>query len=453
MSLQQGYHVNVHAFSSQSEFEEDGDPTDLIYIPIRGVFSSLGSTEGVAVVPKFGQVITFIYQFRKIMRQAISNPNLPMPYIEIDQGEHYLLDRAIRDQPDEVLARYRKLFRDQPANIWPYVNNHFARAWVQDLREKGLDASMAFSAQIRYPHPQNRGGWGRLWSSNAMPGFAETYNIPYPRSYVVEDAAEMAEAFAALGGETVWAKPVFGSGGYTNMRLERPGDIASFYDALIGFGQFEVDGQRMLVEVQEDLRQMFDGVSGLRFGSLQYHGGRILTPGDFTLQRIDDAGQWFGNDYNVQLPEVVTAQLWDIWRKFQAGMKGYYGQENFNDIGGIDFAIAEIPDQDPRVVVVENNGGRQTGASTANAMARLLEVENFPFTGVKINGADGIEVEQIWQLLKEQDLNLMKGQRYGAIPLVWVDGSHMIFIAAESHEVIDGIYNQIQELVNQRGAR
>ncbi|MBD3329766.1 hypothetical protein GF357_04715 [Candidatus Dojkabacteria bacterium] len=444
--------VKLHVSSSQREFEKDGDDRDLYYLPPRVLFAALGADDAWAILPKDEGVQRYASQYRRIVGEAVSNSHLPMKYDCIDQGDLYLLDAAICQQIGEVYEMHRQRFGDRPVRVWPYVNSQEVRQWVQALRCRGLDVSIAFAGQNRFPHPQNRGGWGRLWTDRGTPGFAEMYGIPYPQSYVVNDAAEMTQALAEFDGRAVWAKPVFGSGGYTNMKLRRARDVAQFYERLIGFGQFRVNGQVMPVEIQADLGDMFPNTTGIEFGSLQYLRQRILTPGAFTRQRIDIQGQWYGNDYNVNWGHGVEEQLYDIWDRFRKGMKDF-GGGSFNDIGGIDFAVIDIEDKDPEVVVVENNGGRQTGASPANIMARLMGVEDEAFTAVKIDGADGIEVEQIWNVLVENRLNLMRGQQFGAIPLVWVDGGQMIFIVGESHEAVQETYDQIQNLVFQRGPR
>jgi RimK family alpha-L-glutamate ligase len=180
--------------------------------------------------------------------------------------------------------------------------------------------------------------------------------LPVPRTIVAQNAAEVTQAWEALGRDCV-VKPLFGSRGRDIERFTGPADIARWLAARIG--------RRFVAYLQEYVR----------------HPGwdaRLLVVGDtdFAMRRHAPDGDWRTNVSRGGRPEAFAPPA--SWVELARQAAATLGAE----IGGVDLA----GDDQGRVVVLEVNavpGWRALEAVTAVDVTGAvgLHVANRVFSG------------------------------------------------------------------------
>jgi hypothetical protein len=435
---------NIVAQGSIPEFENDGDDLDRIYLTVRGKQIALGLNGGyessLVILPESLEVREFVTQTESILGEIglTSSETLLVP--ESD----YFLDKAIEGSLELVADR---LCREDRNILWPYANTHLSDSWMEKLSIQGFRISNALPKK-EYKSHQTRSGWGRRISDPDKESFPERYGIPYPISYIAQGQSELIEAYNKVASLTenggVYLKLSASAGGFGVARVESEDGVKSFYDSVRQSGSLYLFGDpdnELDIEVQEE-------ISGIRgFGSLQYLGNRLETPGGISVQLLDGPN-WSGNKFNVLNGKLAERSL-DIFEKFSYGMHEEH-PDDFYGWGGIDLGIVG-QGESPDLVVVENNWGRVTGAHPGIYFAKALGAADRPFMVRKLKPPK-VDAAECWNLLKNEGLAYDVNTKRGAVPIPWVRNvDAFVFVAGESDYEITETTDRIMNLMVNNG--
>lgn len=436
---------NIIVQGSIPEFENDGDDLDRIYLPVRGVqtatsFAGDNLNRPLVVLPDTSEVKVFVSQTEQIFKEIglRSSKSILVP------DTSYFLDLAL--EANLELLRDR-LNVNNIHYLWQYANTHVSDGWVGRLREEGFQINNALPKRGYLPH-QTRSSWGRQIIKPDELSFPERWGISYPISYIAKGEEQLLEAFERItsltGRENVWLKLSASAGGFGVMEVRSKNEALGFYKVAQENGSLFLFGDTRLemdIEVQENI----EGLVG--FGSYQYNGETLETPGGISIQVLDGKN-WAGNKFNV-LNGYLSKRAIEIHERFSKGMISEH-PEDFFGWGGIDLGIINNRDT-PDLIVVENNWGRITGAHPGIYFARALGVSDRPFMVRKLNPPK-VDAKECWKLLKEEKLAYEPLTKKGAIPIPWVENvDAFIFVVGENENEILEITDRIMNLTAQNG--
>ncbi len=410
----------VYVQGSIPEFKNDGDKHDKNYLPARAIVQSINGNGELVVVPDTEQVAGYISQLEVVLKSLeIKMPNiLRVPDID------YLLDVCILQN---LAVLKKKLDKSASYRVFPYARTDYLDAWIDELKKRGYDIS-PFGEKKTYfedlKNPQHRGGWGR-WEGDLI-SFPEKYNLPYPVSRVAIGLENLKEAYREVTrkseNDRVFFKPVFSAGGFTLKVIENEAELESVYNELKKQGVLELFGQEVPVELQAEVRNIES------FVSLQYVGERIVTPHTLCNQIVDGV-EWAGNIFSNGLEDRSLAQeAQDIFHRFVSGMKREY--DEFAGFGGIDFAVVR-ENGVRKLVILEHNGGRVTGAHPVIGLARGLGLENETFALVKTPDPK-CNLQTLWSMLQAENMSYNPAIKKGVLPMVWMKGSGFIAVVGDN---------------------
>ncbi len=436
---------NIIAQGSIPEFELDGDDLDRIYLPVRGVqtalgFNKNGNEPSLVVMPESLEVREFVTQTVYILEEI----GLRSPETLLIPDTNYFLDRAIEANIELLLGRIQRNGRNI---LWPYANTQVSDKWVEELRSRGYRIYNALPKK-EYKVHQTRSGWGRRISEPNDESFPERYRIPYPVSYISQGQEELLEAYRRVTflteNEAVFLKLSASAGGFGVARVESEDEVKSFYESVRQSGSLYLFGdprKELDIEIQEEI----SGIVG--FGSIQYSGKRLETPGGISLQLLEGSN-WVGNKFNVD--GNLARRSLEIFEKFSYGMQNEHPKD-FYGWGGIDLGIVGSPIKNLDLIVVENNWGRITGAHPGIYFAHALGVENHPFLVRKLKPPK-VDAAECWKLLKSENLSFDVESRKGAVPIPWVRNvDAFIFVAGGSDYEIMETTDRIMDLTIKNG--
>jgi len=195
------------------------------------------------------------------------------------------------------------------------------------------------------------------------------------------------------------------------------------------------------IEVQENIKNV------VGFGSYQYDGRTLLTPGGISTQLLNGQN-WAGNKFNV-LDESLSLQATDIHQRISQGMQNE-GYTDFFGWGGVDVALVGIQDS-LKLEVVENNWGRITGAHPGIYFANALGVSGKPFLVRKLPPPK-VDAKECWHLLKSEGLAYDTQTKIGAVPIPWVRNvDAFVFVVGENDNTITEISDRVVNLTAKNG--
>jgi hypothetical protein len=432
--------ISVYAQGSIPEYRNDGDNYDRWYIPGRSLCFGIKNPEGIFMMPDNQELKKYYYQLGQITGSMDkSNGQIGRPVFVPDQD--YLLDVAIgaftASLAKEVFDRNSKY------TVYPYAATEPLYEWTNILKQRGINIDVALPPKLYYErldHPANRSGWGRNVNAPEVLSFPETYDIPYPVAFNGTGLGEILEAYDLVSTSKekaeVFFKPVFSSGGFTLKKIGNQSELVDHYNHLKEQGALDILGQETPVEIQS----FIPDITG--FFSIQYEGERIISPKGITEQIIEGSN-WQGNIFNNGVNFEVKDQALDIFQRFIKGIKDIDGR--LVGWGGLDMASFKENGQE-KVIVIEHNGRRLTGAHPAIALAEGLGVTG-PYMSKKSPGEPDCELKDLWSVLSDNCIQYDPSTRKGVFPIVWLPGSGMLWATGDNvsqvEDMLDLAYGQM----------
>ncbi len=431
-------HREIYVHGSIPEFENDGDKHDKNYLPTRAISQNVNGNGELVVVPDTEPVAKYIEQLEAVFKSVEIN----IPHILPVPDEGYLLDVCLLQH---IAVLEKKLDQKCKYRVFPYARTEYLDLWIDELRERGYDISPFGEKKIYFEdlkNPQHRGGWGRWIDSDSS--FPERHSLPYPVSRVAVGIAGLKEAYRQVvkesGNNTVFFKPVFSAGGFTLKVIESEAELENVYNELKEQGALELFGKEVPVEIQAKVENI------VGFASLQYLGRNIITPHTLCMQIVDGT-QWAGNIFGSGLEDKSLIQeAQDIFERFVNGMEEEYSR--FTGFGGIDFAVVR-ENGTRKLVVLEHNGGRVTGAHPVIGFARGLGLKDEAFALIKTPDPK-CDLMTLWNLLQREGVSYDPITKKGTLPMVWMQGSGFLVIIGES---ADGILREKDRVLNMLSKR
>lgn len=430
----------IFAQGSIREYEHDGDDKDGQYLPGRSLAFAISHPESIFFLPDHPQVTRYHEQLDEI-RHDLGRSRMNGNAVFIPDT-HYLLDIAIAEHIPVVAEQ---LNRNEHYMVYPYAVTQDTTQWISELQQRGFRLSASLPQRVYYEDlrdTSHRGGWGRHVSTPDEPSFAEFAGIAYPTSYTGQGRSEIVEAYQRVAQESIRAffKPVFSAGGFTLKEVTNVAEVIEQHYQLKKMGALDILGQETPVEIQAyipDIKGVY---------SLQYQDDKIITPGGITEQMMN-GNKWVGNIFNENANPELVRQAAIIFDRYRTALtlqgKKLHGQ------GGFDFAEIKTQAGKSQLMMIEHNGLRMTGANPAIALA-----EGFGVQGVhmaqKSPGEVQCDVATLWDVLKSNGLQFDPATRVGIFPIVWMEGSGMLWGAGHNVNSIktsmDYVYNVLDKL-------
>ena len=386
--------------------------------PCRG-FAAYGSRKNSQVVlPDVSPIREFESGLKSIWNELeiTDVDNLP-PTIWVKDpliGERDALDHVILQD----LEGFRKQLYQGVSRfcIIPHANTPEVSQWSELLKkEYGIETELTAAPKpYEYPNIFDRSGFSN---------FANRNNLPVPYSRVAMNKLQLIEAYEDVtsqsGNKVVWAKLAATGGGLGINRVSSAGEVDSLYEKFNSLGILKLYDQDIPWEMQTHVDNI------LAVCSWDYHGNKSITPGDFTIQYMNqnDSSSWIGNRYNttpLDIPEeVVNSIVRDLKIRTTTALIKELGS-NHKYMGGFDFAITKDEQSNYDGVILEHNGARMSDSVTQIEAARSLGINNHnPFLAIKL-GPAYCGINEFWQFLKKEGLSYNHGGQ-GVIPFVWFE--------------------------------
>lgn len=416
------------------EFEHDGDEMDRYYLPGRGLVLS-GSRH---LLPDHQMMIDYAHQFNNILSQLGLMPR----NVGFIPDSHYLLDEAILEN---LQIMKRDLSSPGDYLVYPYAVTENLLRWCGELKNLGLSIESMFPKKIYFEdldHPSHRGGWGRWVDEPERLSFPEEANLPYPTSWIGRNLEEIVEAYYRVCQETktpsAVIKPIFSAGGFTLKIVNNEEDLRKYYQKLNYERALDLFNEKIPIEVQSFVPDI------TAFYSLQYLKGILITPGKVCQQIIKETS-WQGNLFNLHTwnhnsyqIEMVLEQASEIWQNFSQ-----FYPDIENEWGGLDLALTS----EGRLIILEHNGQRITGAIPAIAAASQLGVKDSPFATLKSPANPACDLKALWDFLCTENFAYDSSKKEGVFPIVWLPGSGMLLAVSDNPiKLLERVYSQLQKL-------
>lgn len=437
--------TSIYAQGSISEYENDGDTQDRYYLPARALSFKAKDPKGLVVLPDDDNgLVRGYHQQLKAVFQSINQVYGAEPVFVPDSS--YFLDESITG----ILRNYMvgnpitsRLRKDISYKVYPYACTEKCQTWINDLKDQGFTIDSFLPQKIYYDdlrHPAHRGGWG--WSvgeGDFLP--PRISNLPYPDSWIGWGLNGVVEAYQNLvdrtGSEEAFFKPLFSAGGFTIKRIGNSQELAEHYLLMKEQGALNILNQETPVEIQQSVGE----ISGLY--SLQYSGTHIESPGFLTRQLVSGT-QWVGNIFNCGVEDRFVKQGRSIFTDFCREYKIATGNSP-TGWGGIDLAVVQNG-VGPKMIILEHNGQRITGANPAIVLAEGLGVEG-PYMILKTPAEVNCDLRNLWEEIKGLGCDFDQNTKRGVMPIVWMEGSGMLWIADQDEyqmrKKLDRVYNTL----------
>ncbi len=417
--------TNIYAQGSIPEFENDGDPFDKYYLPGRALCYLVKDPQDLIVLPDHPGMRGYNRDLTDIVREIGLRPMNPPIFIP---DNAYLLDEAIRANP-ELVEKRLKFGEDY--RVKPYASTPQLEEWVGSLRLRGFNIEIGIPPRVYYDnlsHPAHRGGWGRHINNPDNPSFPEIWDLPYPVSFVGQGLEQTLEAYERVtqgsSDNRAFFKPVFSAGGSTLKGVTNKREVAEHYARLKAEGALNILGKETPIEIQgfiPDIEKAF---------CIHYDGPQIVTPGIVSWQ-VMDGTKWAGNRFNYGEDLRITGRVEGAMRRFFEGMIAYT-EGNFHGEGGVDIAETSNPRQ--RLMIIEHNGQRVNGGHPAIALASGLGVEDCYITQKAPGEGPNCDLKTLWDELKGLGLTFNPSTRQGVFPMIWMQGSGILWAAGDGIE-------------------
>ena len=112
--------------------------------------------------------------------------------------------------------------------------------------------------------------------------------------------------------------------------------------------------------------------------------------------------------------------------------------------------LAEISGSD-KLVVVEHNGGRITGAHVPIDFNRLIGLKGNAFLSMMVKADPNCSLAECAKILKQNNLFLDVQNANGVFPLGWFEGCTLLYSTGENIAAAERNYNEaVQILDNER---
>jgi hypothetical protein len=114
-----------------------------------------------------------------------------------------------------------------------------------------------------------------------------------------------------------------------------------------------------------------------------------------------------------------------------------------DSVGGFDFALAEN-----EVYILEHNAGRFTGAVPPLKVMNILGLGEQAALARKMPEIDEhIDIEEIWDLIKDNELGLDACSGVGVLPFFCIDGELQVMVFGQDKTSIERMYDRLENLL------
>ncbi|MFZ2206328.1 MAG: hypothetical protein WAV29_02565 [Microgenomates group bacterium] len=440
-------HQSIIAMSKPEAYRGDGDMSDSRYIPSRTLGGIRRQEGALFVLPDLLDVREYAVQLDTIREKLMVRGAFEPEPVYIPATDE-ILDVAIKQN---ILLLQERLTKDTSYVTSPYSHTSENEAWMEILRRGGYDvtADIALKSEDLYSL-DNRGGWGRHVRNPDFIPVPLQAHIPYPESWISQDANETLQAYQNVvnvtGDPRVQMKGIFSAGGFVNKTVHSLEEAEEVYLEFLNGGKL---GKTGAVEMQAFISDLDPKhtVFSMQYSTTKNGVHVIDTPGGIGSQIMDAKEEWIGNRFND--PALIAqygAAAYSLFGELGKVLNGSVAK------GGIDVSATHTTPSG--LIVVEHNAKRMTGAHPAKELMEALRVpENMPAVSKKCEMNINCDLKTLWEVLEAEGESFDPVSKTGIFPLCWMNGHYgmlMAFGPVESTDIlerqIDRVYSHLAQL-------